>query len=118
MTLKKFSNHLFHVCPLLKHWGDDHEQTFQNFLNYKTRVPVCGAIMLNETWDKVRGHHVGLSAESDGTPVGSSCQGLEVHISLELAEREDQRAGAATQMRCARGAFRLGRSALALHTLS
>ena len=54
MTLKKFSNSLFHVCPLLKHWGDDHEQTFQSFLAYKTRVPVCGAIMLNETWDKVR----------------------------------------------------------------
>lgn len=54
MTLKKFSNSLFHVCPLLRHWGDDHEQTFQNFLAYKTRVPVCGAIMLNHTWDKVR----------------------------------------------------------------
>ncbi len=53
MTLKRFSNNLFHVCPLLSHWGDDHEQTFQSFLAYKTRVPVCGAIMLNETWDKV-----------------------------------------------------------------
>ncbi|CAL1695772.1 unnamed protein product [Somion occarium] len=52
MSLKKFSNSLFHVCPLLSHWGDDHEQTFQNFMAYKTRVPVCGAIMLNETWDK------------------------------------------------------------------
>lgn len=54
MTLKRFSNSLFHVCPLLSHWGDEHEQTFQSFLAYKTRVPVCGAIMLNETWDKVR----------------------------------------------------------------
>lgn len=54
MTLKKFSHSLFHVCPLLSHWGDDHEQTFQSFMAYKTRVPVCGAIMLNETWDKVR----------------------------------------------------------------
>lgn len=53
MTLKKFSNTLFHHCPLLSHWGDDHEQTFQNFLSYKTRVPVCGAIMLNSRWDKV-----------------------------------------------------------------
>ncbi|GJE86134.1 DCP2-domain-containing protein [Phanerochaete sordida] len=52
MTLKKFSHSLFHVCPFLSHWGDDHEQTFQNFMAYKTRVPVCGAIMLNETWDK------------------------------------------------------------------
>ncbi len=53
MTLKRFSNSLFHVCPLLSHWGNDHEQTFQSFLAYKTRVPVCGAIMLNEKWDKV-----------------------------------------------------------------
>jgi mRNA-decapping enzyme subunit 2 len=52
MNLKRFSNSLFHVCPLLSHWGNDHEQTFQSFLAYKTRVPVCGAIMLNETWDK------------------------------------------------------------------
>ncbi|KIP11937.1 hypothetical protein PHLGIDRAFT_62774 [Phlebiopsis gigantea 11061_1 CR5-6] len=52
MTLKKFSHSLFHVCPLLSHWGNEHEQTFQSFMAYKTRVPVCGAIMLNETWDK------------------------------------------------------------------
>lgn len=54
MTLKRFSNSLFHVCPLLSHWGNEHEQTFQSFMAYKTRVPVCGAIMLNETGDKVR----------------------------------------------------------------
>ncbi|TCD71546.1 mRNA-decapping enzyme subunit 2 [Steccherinum ochraceum] len=52
MTLKKFSSSLFAVCPLLKHFGHDHDQAFQSFLAYKTRVPVCGAIMLNETWDK------------------------------------------------------------------
>ncbi|KAI0692759.1 DCP2-domain-containing protein [Cytidiella melzeri] len=52
MTLKRFSNSLFHVCPLLSHWGNDHEQTFQSFLAYKTRVPVCGAILLNDKWDK------------------------------------------------------------------
>ncbi|KAH8100705.1 pyrophosphatase DCP2 [Cristinia sonorae] len=52
MTLKKFSHSLFNVCPLLKHFGHDHDQAFSNFLAYKTRVPVCGAIMLNETWDK------------------------------------------------------------------
>ncbi|THH34076.1 hypothetical protein EUX98_g104 [Antrodiella citrinella] len=52
MTLKKFSSSLFNVCPFLKNFGHDHDQAFQSFLAYKTRVPVCGAIMLNETWDK------------------------------------------------------------------
>jgi len=35
LPLKKFSAMLFNACPL------------------KTRVPVCGAIMLNDKWDKV-----------------------------------------------------------------
>ena len=53
MTLKKFTSSLFDVCPYLKHSGHNHDDAFQSFLAYKTRVPVCGAIMLNETWDKV-----------------------------------------------------------------
>lgn len=53
MTLKKFSSSLFAVCPFLRNSGHTHEEAFQSFLAYKTRVPVCGAIMLNETWDKV-----------------------------------------------------------------
>ncbi|KAL6309949.1 Dcp2, box A domain-containing protein [Sparassis latifolia] len=51
-TLKTFSEALFRACPLLHHWAHDHERTFQSFMQYKTRVPVCGAIMLNATWDK------------------------------------------------------------------
>ena len=57
LPLKKFSAMLFHACPLLHQWSDDHEQAFNNFMQYKTRVPVCGAIMLNETWEKVRSPH-------------------------------------------------------------
>lgn len=53
LPLKKFSAMLFHACPLLHHWSHDHEQAFNTFMQYKTRVPVCGAIMLNDTWDKV-----------------------------------------------------------------
>ena len=45
---------LFHACPLLHQWSHDHEQAFNTFMQYKTRVPVCGAIMLNDTWEKVR----------------------------------------------------------------
>ncbi|THH21524.1 hypothetical protein EW146_g20 [Bondarzewia mesenterica] len=51
LPLKKFSEMLFAECPLLHHW--DHEGAFNHFMQYKTRVPVCGAIMLNDTWDKV-----------------------------------------------------------------
>jgi mRNA-decapping enzyme subunit 2 len=43
---------LFHACPLLHQWSHDHEQAFNTFMHYKTRVPVCGAIMLNDTWEK------------------------------------------------------------------
>jgi mRNA-decapping enzyme subunit 2 len=45
---------LFQACPLLHQWSD-HEHAFSTFMQYKTRVPVCGAIMLNDTWDKVLG---------------------------------------------------------------
>ena len=54
-TLKTFSEALFRACPLLAHWAEDHDRTFDSFMKYKTRVPVCGAIMLNDTWDKVGG---------------------------------------------------------------
>ena len=53
LPLKKFSAQLFAACPLLRQWSFDHEQTFNTFMQYKTRVPVCGAIMLTAKWDKV-----------------------------------------------------------------
>lgn len=52
LHLKRFSELLFRACPMLKQWGHDHELAFTNFMQYKTRVPVCGAIMLNEAMDK------------------------------------------------------------------
>ncbi|EJD47797.1 DCP2-domain-containing protein [Auricularia subglabra TFB-10046 SS5] len=52
LPLKKFSAMLFRSCPILKQWSHDHEVAFDNFMQYKTRVPVCGAIMLNEALDK------------------------------------------------------------------
>lgn len=54
--LKKFSAMMFNACPLLQQWSHDHETVFTTFMQYKTRVPVCGAIMLNAAWDKVRFH--------------------------------------------------------------
>ncbi|PCH33658.1 DCP2-domain-containing protein [Wolfiporia cocos MD-104 SS10] len=51
-NLKTFSEALFRACPPLHHWAHDHERAFATFMQYKTRVPVCGAIMLNDTWEK------------------------------------------------------------------
>ncbi|KAE9408087.1 DCP2-domain-containing protein, partial [Gymnopus androsaceus JB14] len=51
LPLKKFSAMLFDACPLLHRW-EDHDQAFTDFMQYKTRVPVCGAIMLNDSWEK------------------------------------------------------------------
>jgi 8-oxo-dGTP pyrophosphatase MutT (NUDIX family) len=36
----------------LQHLADEHEKAYNDFLTYKFRVPVCGAIILNETLDK------------------------------------------------------------------
>ncbi|KZT30591.1 DCP2-domain-containing protein [Neolentinus lepideus HHB14362 ss-1] len=79
LPLKKFSALLFQACPLLRQWTDDHEQTFTNFMQYKTRVPVCGAIMLNETWEKcilVKGWK---SSSGWGFPKGKINQDEEPH---------------------------------------
>ncbi|TPX61252.1 hypothetical protein SpCBS45565_g07310 [Spizellomyces sp. 'palustris'] len=52
-SLKNFCAQFFRHCPLLHRWAHDHETAFQNFMEYKVRVPVCGAIILNERLDKV-----------------------------------------------------------------
>ncbi|KAG0212763.1 mRNA-decapping enzyme subunit 2 [Mortierella sp. GBA30] len=51
-NLKNFSAKFFQHCPLLHEWSNEHETAFANFMEYKIRVPVCGAIILNETMDK------------------------------------------------------------------
>ncbi|KAF9328565.1 mRNA-decapping enzyme subunit 2 [Podila minutissima] len=51
-SLKKFSAKFFQHCPLLHEWSTEHETAFANFMEYKIRVPVCGAIILNEAMDK------------------------------------------------------------------
>ncbi|KAI8912037.1 Dcp2, box A domain-containing protein [Powellomyces hirtus] len=52
-SLKNFCAQFFQYCPLLHRWAHDHETAFQNFMEYKVRVPVCGAIILNGKMDKV-----------------------------------------------------------------
>ncbi|EMD64974.1 hypothetical protein COCSADRAFT_36321 [Bipolaris sorokiniana ND90Pr] len=49
MHLRKFSQLMFQHCPLFSAYsGQLHQQAYEQFLAYKTRVPVRGAIMLNE----------------------------------------------------------------------
>ncbi|RKF83726.1 putative mrna decapping complex subunit 2 [Golovinomyces cichoracearum] len=54
MTLKRFCEEIFAHCPLLLPFSqDDRRKAFDAFLSYKKRVPVRGAIMLNEKMDKL-----------------------------------------------------------------
>ena len=49
MHLRKFSQLMFQHCPLFSAYSEQlHQQAYEQFLAYKTRVPVRGAIMLND----------------------------------------------------------------------
>ncbi|KAJ4299746.1 mRNA-decapping enzyme subunit 2 [Kalmusia sp. IMI 367209] len=49
MNLRVFSQRMFQHCPLFAGFSEHHHaEAYQHFLQYKTRVPVRGAIMLNE----------------------------------------------------------------------
>ncbi|CCF54913.1 hypothetical protein NDA11_007393 [Ustilago hordei] len=60
--LRRFSSYLLHtasmIVPLIQRYitggsgQQDLEAAFDEFLKYKTRVPVCGAILLSEGWNK------------------------------------------------------------------
>jgi hypothetical protein len=43
---------LFKQCPLLSQWAHEHDKAYTDFMTYRLRVPVCGAIILNSTMDK------------------------------------------------------------------
>ncbi|KAK4946750.1 mRNA-decapping enzyme subunit 2 [Elasticomyces elasticus] len=54
LNLRAFSLRIFQHCPLFSQWSAQHHTTaFAEFLAYKSRVPVRGAIMLNEAMDEV-----------------------------------------------------------------
>lgn len=55
VNLRAFTAALFSHCPLLWKFSGQHEAAFDDFLKYKIRVPVRGAIMLNKEMDKVGG---------------------------------------------------------------
>lgn len=52
MSLRNFCLRIFQHCPLLASFSvENHMRAFEEFLQYKTRVPVRGAILLNEAMD-------------------------------------------------------------------
>ncbi|KAL1880489.1 hypothetical protein VTK73DRAFT_5876 [Phialemonium thermophilum] len=52
MSLRSFCLRIFRHCPLLAPFSvENHMRAFEEFLQYKTRVPVRGAILLNEAMD-------------------------------------------------------------------
>ncbi|KAI0386146.1 hypothetical protein F5Y04DRAFT_116466 [Hypomontagnella monticulosa] len=63
MSLRSFSLKMFQHCPLLASFSaESHIKAFEEFMQYKTRVPVRGAIMLNDNMDAavlVRGYKKG-----------------------------------------------------------
>ncbi|KAJ3575967.1 hypothetical protein NPX13_g3850 [Xylaria arbuscula] len=65
MSLRTFSLKMFQHCPLLASFSADiHLKAFDEFMQYKTRVPVRGAVLLNDAMDAavlVRGYKKGAS---------------------------------------------------------
>lgn len=65
MSLRSFSLKMFQHCPLLASFSvENHIRAFEEFMQYKTRVPVRGAVMLNDDMDAavlVRGYKKGAS---------------------------------------------------------
>lgn len=53
LKFKEFVEKMFAHCPLLAPYRSKVDAHTQSFYQYKTSVPVCGAIILNETLDKV-----------------------------------------------------------------
>ena len=84
-TLKQFALLMFGNCSLLSHWVDEFELAYQTFLEYKTRVPVCGCIMLNPKLTKVVLVRGWKSNSGWGFPKGKINQG---EREVECAIRE------------------------------
>ncbi|KAI4155379.1 MAG: hypothetical protein LQ340_001021 [Diploschistes diacapsis] len=54
LNLRQFCFKIFQHCPLFSVYDAElHSKAFSEFLAYKTRVPVRGAILLNDTLDEV-----------------------------------------------------------------
>lgn len=51
-TLKEFTSLLFNSCDILRPYLVHIEDIFKDFTSYKVRVPVTGAIILDETYER------------------------------------------------------------------
>ncbi|KAH6804884.1 decapping 2 [Perilla frutescens var. frutescens] len=52
LTLKEFTTLLFNNCDVLKPYVPHVDDIFKDFTSYKFRVPVTGAIILDETYER------------------------------------------------------------------
>ncbi|XP_073130691.1 mRNA-decapping enzyme subunit 2 [Henckelia pumila] len=52
LTLKEFTSLLFNNCEVLKPYVVHIDDIFKDFTSYKVRVPVTGAIILDETYER------------------------------------------------------------------
>lgn len=52
LNFKQFAEIIFSHCPLLHQYKDLVHEFRSEWIQYKTSVPVCGAIILNQTMDK------------------------------------------------------------------
>lgn len=94
---------LFEACPVLNQWSHDHEQAFNKFLQYKTRVPVCGAIMLNDAMDKVFPFFIFILWVLINPHTVCACQRMEIIIWLGLSKRQNKRNRTPAHLRNTRG---------------
>jgi mRNA-decapping enzyme subunit 2 len=51
--LKNFAKKIFEHCELLKNKSNQFQELFENYANYKSKIPVCGCILLNPGMNKV-----------------------------------------------------------------
>jgi mRNA-decapping enzyme subunit 2 len=52
-NLKSFAKLIFEHCELLKSKTDSFQELFESFANYKSKIPVCGCILLNPSMTKL-----------------------------------------------------------------
>ncbi|KAF5453436.1 hypothetical protein F2P56_028338 [Juglans regia] len=52
LTLKEFTSLIFNSCDVLKPYVPHLDDIFKDFTSYKVRVPVTGAIILDETFER------------------------------------------------------------------
>jgi len=52
-NMHQFADKIFDACPFLQPFQQSVDEHIQSFINYKTSVPVCGIVMLDENCENV-----------------------------------------------------------------